>query len=96
MENTVFCEQTAIQKSLNSLLEKIDELKAGDTIDVFYDEDKTEDDPGINRLIQFIDKGKEPFYIKGNIYKIGGMAIVACGCLLLIGLVYLKKKGKIG
>ncbi|WP_310395177.1 hypothetical protein [Hymenobacter sp.] len=74
--------------------EQLDKLKAGDTITVYFDETKSSN-PYLNRLVQFINKGQTPYFIKGSrdIY-VGYSAIVVCAGLVAY-LLLLRKKGKI-
>ena len=71
--------------------ERIDELKPGDKITVYFDE---QDDP-INRLAYFIDKGNEPYFIKGSWEK--GLAYFLAGlCMaIFILLLVLKRLGQL-
>lgn len=76
-------------------LEKIDQLKMGDTITLFFDENfKTRNDP-INRLTYFIDKGQEVIFIKGGWEKYFAYFIFGISLLFMLALVFLKRKGKI-
>ena len=76
-------------------LEKINNLKIGDSIVVYFDEDnKTQNSP-VNNLAYFIDKGKEAVFIKGNFEKYLGYGIaIFCGVFILL-LIFLKMKQKI-
>ena len=75
--------------------EQIDDLRIGDNIVVYFDENSKETDVRLNRLIQFIDKDELPYYIRGTKDKTYGYFIIIVG-ILLGGLVfYLKKNGKI-
>lgn len=76
-------------------LEKIDELKVGNKISVYYDEDPSETDMRINRLIQFIDKDSAPYYIRGSHDKIFGYILIALGFMLGILLLVFKNRGTI-
>ena len=76
-------------------LEKIDDLKVGDEIVVYFDEDTKETDNRLNRLIQYIDKGGKPYFVRGSKDKNGGYFFIGLGILLGGMIIYLKKKGKI-
>jgi hypothetical protein len=71
--------------------ERIDKLKPGDYITIYFDD---QGDP-INNLAYFIDKGDEPFFIKGSWEK--GMSYFLAGlCVTIFILLYtLKRLGKI-
>ncbi len=74
--------------------ENIDQLKAGDTITIYYDETSLQKSE-YNNLLQYIDKGGNPFFIKGSSDKYLGYVIIGLGILIGILLTILKKKGKI-
>jgi hypothetical protein len=76
-------------------LEKIDELKVGDMISVYFDEDPSDIDMRINRLIQFIDKDSAPYYIRGSQDKIFGYILIASGIMIGILVFVLKNRGTI-
>lgn len=77
--------------------EKVDALKAGDIVTVYYDEEQTRaaDDDKVNRLAQFIDKDGQPYFIRGSKDKYGGYGIITAGILIGLTLLILKKKGTI-
>lgn len=75
--------------------ERIDDLRTGDKIVVYFDENSNESDARLNRLTQFIDKDGQPFFIRGSIDKTGGYFFIIIGILLGGLLFYLKKIGKI-
>jgi hypothetical protein len=77
--------------------ERLDALKAGDIVTVYYDEEKTRagDDAIVNRLAQFIDKDGKPYYIRGSKDKYGGYGAIGAGILIGLTLIILKKKGTI-
>lgn len=76
-------------------LEKVDDLKIGDEIVVYYDEDPTETDIRLNRLIQFIDKDFKPYFIKGSWDKFGGYLFIGLGLFFGVLILILKEKGRI-
>jgi hypothetical protein len=76
-------------------LEKIDELKVGDNISIYYDENLNETDNRINRLIQFIDKDSTPYFIRGSHDKVLGFGLLASGLIMGMTLLILKNKGTI-
>jgi hypothetical protein len=76
-------------------LEKIDELKVGDKISVYFEENLRETDLRINRLLQFIDKDSTPYFIRGNQDKVLGFGLLAFGIIMGILLLILKNKGTI-
>ena len=77
--------------------EKVDALKTGDIVTVYYDEEHTRaaDNETVNRLAQFIDKDGKPYFIRGNKDKYGGYGAIGAGILIGLTLLILKKKGTI-
>ncbi|MEO5889051.1 MAG: hypothetical protein ABIQ31_02305 [Ferruginibacter sp.] len=76
-------------------LEKLDILKAGDSVTVFFDTNfDTPEDP-VNRLAYFIDKDREPVFIKGGGEKPLAYVLVGLSLATILALVILRKKGKI-
>jgi hypothetical protein len=75
--------------------ERIDNLRVGNEIDIYFDENSTETDLRINRLVQFIDKNEEPIFIRSGKDKSLGYILFALGFILGTVLFYLKKIGKI-
>ena len=78
--------------------EKLDELKVGDEITVYYVEKtplQRNQDLRLNKAVQFIDKNEEAYFIRGNKDKYGGFFFLAIGVLLVITVLVLKKLGKI-
>ena len=66
------------------VLEKIDELHAGDTITAWYYETSDTKNTAINRFIQFIDKHNVPYYIRCNSSGTLGMTVISLAVLILI------------
>ena len=75
--------------------ERIDDLRIGDEIDIYYDESEYEKDKSINRLVQFIDKDNKPYFVKGRTDIYFGIFIFIIAVFIFIWLLYLKKKGSI-
>jgi hypothetical protein len=75
--------------------EKIDSLKAGDVISVYYDVNVIEDNPRINRLVSFIDKDSEAVFILGSKYNTFGNVFFSFCVIFLAILIILKRKGMI-
>jgi len=76
-------------------LEKIDELKVGDMISIYFDEDPRDTDLRINRLMQFIDKDSAPYYIRGSQDKTFGYILIVVGIVIGILILVLKNRGTI-
>lgn len=75
--------------------ERIDDLKVGDEIVVYFDENAKETDIRLNRLIQYIDKEGTSYFIRSNKDKIGGYFFICMGIILGGLIFYLKKIGRI-
>ena len=75
--------------------ENIDSLEVGDEITIFYDETNRETDPRINRLLQFIDKQNQSYYIRGRHDKFLGYLGTIAGFFIGVWIIYLKRKGTI-
>ena len=75
--------------------DKINSLKEGDDIVVYYDSDSKETDIRLNRLVQFIDKDGSPYFVRGSKDKNFGFFLIGMGILLGGVILYLNKTGKI-
>jgi len=74
---------------------KIDDLKVGDSIEIYYYEIPQTKTEGINRFVQFIDVEDTPHFIRNNFQKQIGYALIGlCVFMNLFGYILLKK-GKI-
>ncbi|MEP2670484.1 MAG: hypothetical protein ABJH04_15890 [Cyclobacteriaceae bacterium] len=65
--------------------ERIDNLVLGDTVTVFYYETEDTVNDGVNRFIQFIDKGNDSYFVRGNSSKTLGLVLISICILLAIG-----------
>jgi hypothetical protein len=75
--------------------ERVDFLKPGDMISVFYDETNDTANEKVNRNIQFIDKENESYFERENSSKkLGAVGIAFCVLLIMEGVI-LWKMGKI-
>ena len=61
---------------------KIDDLKVGDKIDIYYYETSDTRSIGLNRFIQFIDKEEQPYFVRNEFQKQLGFVILGL-CLLM-------------
>ena len=74
---------------------KIDDLKVGNTVDIYCYETSNTRNEGINRFIQYIDKQNQPYFIRNGFQKqLGYVLIGLCISINLITLL-LWKKGKL-
>lgn len=78
--------------------EQLDNLKIGDNITIYHAKKtplQKNRDLRINKTVQFIDKNKEAYFIRGSKDKYGGYLFIAIGVLLTLTLFILKKFEKI-
>lgn len=78
-------------------LEKVDSLKPGDIVTVYFRKEASQaaDAANVNRQAQFIDKDGKPYYIRGRKDRLGGYGLIAAGLLIGLTLVVLRQKGTI-
>jgi hypothetical protein len=76
-------------------LEKIAALKSNDSITIFFENDITSSNDSINRLVQFIDRGKESVFIKGRVDEYLGHFLAIFTLLSFVILYTLKKRNVI-
>ena len=69
--------------------EQLDSLKAGDVINVYYDENFLQSSKKANKLVQYIDKDSKPYFIKGHFDGLIGLILFFVGLSLFI---YLARK----
>jgi len=79
--------------------EKIDDLNMGDEINVYYSDEppfQKGNDFRLNKNVEFIDKSNQPYFIRGNKNKFGGIGFIVVGTISTIILaIALKKISKI-
>lgn len=79
-------------------LEQLDKLKIGDEVIAYHSGElpfQKNKDIRLDKNLEFLDKDNQPYFIKGNKNKIGGIFFISCGALLVIGLSILKALKKI-
>jgi hypothetical protein len=64
--------------------EKLDSLKIGDNISVYFYETANTRQEGINRFAQFIEKDNELYFERGNSNRILGLVIIVISILLIV------------
>jgi hypothetical protein len=81
----------------NSIPQKftLDDLKIGDTIDIYYYENSYTKEDKINRFTQFIDKENQQYFVKNNFQKELGIAIIGLIFLLNLLSFIFWRKGKL-
>lgn len=71
---------------------KIDDIKVGDKIDIYYYETPDTRNSGLNRYTQFIDKEGKSYFIRNGFQKQLGFVIVGlCILMNIMALVFWKK-----
>ena len=75
--------------------EKIDVLKPGDTVVVFFDDSRYAPEGPVNRLAYFIDRKDETIFVKGGWEKLFACFLAGLCLVLAVWVLRLKKKGKI-
>jgi len=71
---------------------RLDELDIGDEIEVYFEETIKTKTQQVNRLLQYLDKNGELYYLRSKVDKYIGYFILGCsGLLLLLGF-YMKAK----
>lgn len=74
---------------------KIDDLKIGDTIDIYYYEISSTKNIGRNKFTQFIDKKGIPYFIRDGFQKQLGYVIIGLCILINIMSLIFWKMGKL-
>lgn len=74
---------------------RMDSLKTGDEVTVFFYQTGNTEQEGINRFAQFIEKNSKLYYKRGNFMITVGISMIVCLILLSVGCYFLYKKGKI-
>lgn len=73
----------------------IDDLKVGDEIDVYFYETADTRSIGLNRFVQFIDKEKQPYFIRSGFQKQLGYVLIALSALMNLMAFAFWKKGSL-
>ncbi|HEY1032074.1 MAG TPA: hypothetical protein VGD89_09885 [Flavipsychrobacter sp.] len=72
---------------------RIDDLKVGDTIDIYCYETTNTQNEGLNRFTQFIDKDEQPYFVRSAFQKQLGFVLVGlCFLMNIMALLFWKKK----
>lgn len=74
---------------------KIDYLKVGDEIEIYYYETSDTRNIGLNRFTQFIDKNEQPYFIRNGFQKQFGFVVIGLSILLNVMAFLFWKKGKL-
>jgi len=72
---------------------KVNELKVGDKIDIYYYETANTISEGLNRYTQFIDKDKQPYFIRSGFQVQLGYVLIGLWAIInLMAFVFWKKR----
>ena len=74
---------------------KLDDLAKGDTIDIYFFETSYTGDDKLNRYVQFIDKDRQPYFVRNHFKEQLGYVIILLGILLVLMAYFFWKKGKL-
>lgn len=74
---------------------KIDDLKVGDKIDIYYYETSNTINERLNRFIQFINMDEQPYFIRSGFQKQLGYIIIGLSLLMNLMAFAFWKKGKL-
>ena len=73
-------------------VDRLNELTQGDLIEVYYEENTKTNKGNVNRLLQYLDKDGELYYLRSNADEKIGYSIICCSGLLIILGVYISFK----
>jgi hypothetical protein len=74
---------------------RIDSLKIGNQINVFYYETNNTHSEQINRFLQYLEKDNTILFKRGDSNKIAAFVVLVLSIVLIIGSYFFYKKGKI-
>jgi hypothetical protein len=78
--------------------EQLDKLKIGDEVIAYHSGTlafQKNKDARLDKHLEYLDKDNQPYFIKGNKNKLGGLFFIGTGIFLVIGLLILKAFKKI-
>jgi hypothetical protein len=88
-------ELAVLEKQTDKYKFKYDDIKIGDTIDTYFDEDNFAADKRTNMCMYFIDKNGQSIFIYRPNDTIPGICFIGFGLSIMIILIILRQKGKI-
>lgn len=71
---------------------RLNELKVGDEIEIYFEETAKTQRQQVNRLLQYLDKEGDLYYLRSEADKYIGFFILGCSGLLLMLGIYMKLK----
>jgi hypothetical protein len=74
---------------------RVDSLKTGDVVTAYFYQTNDTEKIGLNRFMQFLDKGSKTYFKRGALLLWLGIASITMLVLLCIGCYWAYKKGKI-
>ena len=73
---------------------RIDSLKSGDKVSVYYYETNNTHSEQINRFLQYLEKDNKIFFQRGNSNKIAGFVVIGLSIILILGSFILHKNDR--
>lgn len=73
----------------------LDDLKVGDTVDVYFYETDHTHETHVNRFAQFVDKGEQPHFIRDSFQLYLGYVMLGLAWLLTFLVFWMRKQGKL-
>lgn len=73
---------------------RLNELALGDEVDVYFEENNKTRRDHVNRLVQFLDKDGELFYLRSKVDKYIGYLMLGSSAVLLMIVAYMKVKSR--
>lgn len=71
---------------------RLQELKVGDEVEIYFEETAKTQSQSVNRLLQYLDKNGDLYYLRSKADKYIGYFILVCSALLLLLGIYMKVK----
>jgi hypothetical protein len=71
---------------------RLNELKIGDEVEIYFEENVETRTEHVNRLLHYLDKNGDLYYLRGNAEKYVGWGILGFSGVLFITGIYMKLK----
>lgn len=73
-------------------MNRLNELKVGDEVEIYFEENTKTQREQVNRLLQYLDKEGDLYYLRSKADKYIGFFLLGCSGLLLVFGIYMKLK----
>ena len=73
-------------------MNRLNELKVGDEVEIYFEENTKTQREQVNRLLQYLDKEGDLYYLRSKADKYIGFFLLGCSGLLLVFGIYMKFK----